>query len=58
MGGRSFVANGARGAGSGTLSTIDEAVAESRWWARFRGGRGCGWRDFHSPVLLYRRTVE
>ncbi len=39
MGGRSFVANGARGAGSGMLSTIDEAVAESRWWARFRGGR-------------------
>ena len=36
MGQRSFVANGARGAGSGTLSTIDEAVAESRWWARLR----------------------
>lgn len=37
MAGRSFVANGARGAGSGMLSTIDEAGARSRWWARFRG---------------------
>ena len=31
------MANGARGAGSGTLSTIDEAGAGSRWWVRFRG---------------------
>ena len=38
MGQRSFVANGARGAGSGTISTIDEAGAGSRWRARFRGG--------------------
>ena len=36
MGQRSFVANGARGAGSGMLSTIDEAGARSRCWAAFR----------------------
>ena len=35
MGGRSFVANGARGAGSGMLSTIDEAGARSRSWVPF-----------------------
>ena len=33
----SFGATGARGAGSGTLSTIDEAGARSRWWVAFRG---------------------
>ena len=33
----SFVATGARGAGSGMLSTIDEAGAGARWWLAFRG---------------------
>ena len=33
----SFGATGARGAGSGMLSTIDEAGARSRWWVAFRG---------------------
>ena len=49
MGQRSFVANGARGAGSGTLSTIDEAGTGSRWWVRFRGGRGLWLEGFPLP---------
>ena len=46
---RSFGATGARGAGSGTLSTINEAGAESRWWARFRGRRGLRFEGFPLP---------
>ena len=49
MGQRSFAANGARGAGSGMLSTIDEAGAGSRWWARFRVGRGLWLIGFPLP---------
>lgn len=49
MGQRSFVANGARGAGSGTLSTIDEAGAGSRWWVAFRGVLGAASGGFAHP---------
>ena len=48
------MANGARGAGSAMLSTIDEAGARSRWWARFRGGSGLRLEGF--PLL--RSTVS
>ena len=43
------MANGARGAGSGMLSTIDEAGAGSRWWAHFRGGSGLRLEGFPLP---------
>ena len=60
MGERSFVANGARGAGSGMLSTIDEAGAESRWWARFRDGSRLRLVGFPLPrtaVSAYGRVI-
>ena len=54
MGERSFVANGARGAGSGTLCTIDEAGAGSRWWLHFWGG----WTLWLMGFLLPRSNVS
>ena len=43
------MANGARGAGSGMLSTIDEAGARSRWWVLFRTGSGLWLECFPLP---------
>lgn len=48
----SFGATGARGAGSGMLSTIDEAVARSRWWVAFRGLLGLAEGGFVLPRFI------
>ena len=52
MGQRSFVANGARGAGSGMLSTIDEAGARSRWGRTVSGMLGLSLERFPLPRFI------
>lgn len=46
------MANGARGAGSGTLSTIDEAGAGPRWWAPFRVALTVASRGLTLPLFI------
>ena len=48
----SFGATGARGAGSGMLSTIDEAGAGSRWWRAVSGMLGLSLERFPLPHFI------